>query len=92
MTISYTCTQFSGYIFDWAILSKPYKYNVYFMMTFQQAKQFVGTRGEQCSKNSFLFSYIFNTKSSCFSQKIKPHGTKVQHAKIRTDSELTCDG
>ena len=30
-----------------------------------------GVGGEQCSKNSFLFSYMFNTKSSCFSPKIK---------------------
>ena len=30
-----------------------------------------GGGGGQCSKSIFLFSYMFNTKSSCFSPKIK---------------------
>ena len=56
----------------------------------------LGGGGEQCSKNSFLFSYMFNTKSSCFSPKVKLYmfemGTKVQYAKIWTDSEQMCAG
>ena len=52
--------------------------------------------GNNVQKISFLFSYMFNIKSSCFSPKIKLYiiemGTKVQYAKIWTDSELTCAG
>ena len=51
--------------------------------------------GEQCSKNSFLFSHMFNTKVTVLAKKDSytciEMGTKVQYAKIWTDSELTCD-
>ena len=45
--------------------------HMYFMMTYRHAKGFVGTQGGTMFKNSFLFSYMFNIKSSCCSPKIK---------------------
>ena len=44
------------------ITNTPFKYNMYFMMTYQHAKGFVGIRvggGGQCSKNSFRIEAFY---------------------------------
>ena len=82
ITILYIYEQFLGYIFDWATLfpptpstNTPFKYNMFFMMTYQYAKGFLVLFGAMF-KTSFLFSYMFNIKSSCFTQNEAIHVSK----------------
>ena len=107
MTILYTCLQFSGHIFDWATLfppstNMPFKYDMYFMMTYQLAKGFVGTRwGYNVQKIVFCFLICTIQKGAILAppppSPKRRHtcikmGTKIQYAKTLTDSELTYDG